>query len=159
VLIVGEYSGDSMARMMSLIESFILCNQSHFRFIYKPHPACHSDIPVSIKSVLHVTRAPLQKIFPNAHLVIGGNSTSGVIDALIYGLPVIVYHDQCQLNLSPLFGVKSTKFFSNIEELTSWMHEMSIHLKCSNNKISDSFFYTGKKLSRWDSLLSNFDYS
>ena len=159
VLIIGEYSGDSMAKMMAIIESLILRYRGQLRFTYKPHPACQSNIPIAIKSYIHITRAPLQDIFPDIDLVIGGNSTSGVIDAIIYGLPTVVYHDPCQLNLSPLFNTKDAKFFSNLDELSGWISEMSNHLKYNNSGISDSFFYTKKDLSLWNSLILDLGYS
>ena len=151
ILILGEYPGQSMAKMMGIMKDVVLKYQSIYNFSIKFHPACNVEIPDEIRNAISVIGNPISDIISNFDVVISGNGTSAALDALVLGVPTFIYHDPSQLNLSPLFGFGDAVFFSNKEELEFLLSSNDFS---SRMNLYKNYFYTGKELCRWDALIS-----
>jgi surface carbohydrate biosynthesis protein (TIGR04326 family) len=72
----------------------------------KPHPFCPVEpilAKISLQRDFRVIDKPLSQIWPEVSVVYAAHSTSSGLEAALSGLPVIIFLDEDNLNLSPLY--------------------------------------------------------
>ena len=120
------------------------------KIVIKPHPYCSVDSTLSDISLgvqIEIKHESLSNLWDKADVVYAANSTSAALESLVYGLPTIVAIASDAINLSPLFGIMSSTFVSNVDELADRLRTPLIEMT------SRDYFLLDKRLMYWRALL------
>jgi len=88
--------------------------------IIKPHPFCPVEpilAKVSLQRDFRVVDKLLSQIWPEVSVVYAAHSTSSGLEAVLCGLPVIIFLDECNLNLSPLYQWDGVAHVGRLKDL------------------------------------------
>ena len=152
VLIIGDVMASFTALMLRMLEAAVSSIPLHAVFDVKPHPACpfrREDFP---GVDLTMVSEPLSGILANYDVVYASMTTSGAVDAWLWGLPVIVMLDETQLNFSPLRGRAGVRFVGSPEELAEALGTR--FQETVKRAPGDNYFFLDPELPRWQRILS-----
>ena len=151
VLILGEMRPSPMGKMLGLLVDAV-DRGLVAEFTIKPHPSSPiraEDYPSL--NLLTVT-APLSTIVVDFDVAFSSHGTSAGVDVLLAGLPVIVWLDDKDLNLSDLRGQPDVRFVSESADLADAMRAVADGEVGSSG--SREFFTLDPGLPRWRGLLA-----
>jgi surface carbohydrate biosynthesis protein (TIGR04326 family) len=151
VLVLGDMIPDSTHNFLRLLENTIKIMPSGCRFTFKPHPAYVVELVKYPGLKADETVDALHQILEDFDVVLTTYSTSASLDACLAGLPVIIYLDGSDFNLSPLRGHPDVCFVSTSEELVEAL-QMG-HQDTVNITDNQDFFFLDQELPRWRKLL------
>ena len=103
------------------------------------------------KLKIQKTFKPLENVLAKFDLVISANSTSASVDAVLKGIPVIIYIDGTNLNLSPLRGQDDICFVWDANDLIKAISSIST---LETDKHNQEYFWIDHSLPRWKALLN-----
>lgn len=122
------------------------------KIIIKSHP----DLPLEkfLKTLnpsyrFTLTFQPLGDLLPIADTVFCSNSTTALLEAAYFGLPVIVMGSENHLNLNPLYGSSKVKFATDSKTLCEELKNPS------ELDFSEDYFYLDDKLALWRKLFQD----
>lgn len=116
LLFIGEYSEELTKSMLN----FLLLSKGDLSdkidLIIKFHPNNYLDVKNLAAYDYKITTKPIQELSIDADIAFCGNTSSGVMDAFLAGLPIVSMNAIDNFNLSPLIGTKNVRFVSNHDE-------------------------------------------
>ena len=151
VLILGDFTVKQTIKMLRCIEAASHLMDARIFLTLKPHPVCpirKEDCPTLS---FELTDAPLAEIMPDFDLAFSSNSSSAGLDALLAGLPVVIFLDDEDFNHSPLRGVGAIRFASTAEELA---HALRADKRGEFPPAASDFFWLDSQLPRWRRVLA-----
>jgi surface carbohydrate biosynthesis protein (TIGR04326 family) len=83
----------------------------------KRHPVCRIEKSDCWGLTFEITDQPLGEIMNAFDFAFSSNSTSAGLDALLAGLPVVIFLDADDFNQSPLRGVPGIRFVDSPQAL------------------------------------------
>ena len=150
VLILGDIIKSTTNSMMkTLVESRDLFVGKTLGL--KSHPNNQINIKKYSKLNLIYEDTTLNDLFTKYDLVIVSVFSSSGLEAYCAGLPVFNFLDKNNLNLSPLKGEKTVKFFGNMEQLKDLLIDNESIAPTSQN-----YFFLNKELPRYQRLINKY---
>lgn len=121
ILALGDISNRCTDEMLGLARSALNFSGTGIQLVFKAHPA--SLAPVNPKAIgaISVFEGALPEILGEATKVIASSKTSGMLDALLLGIPVAVFLQRGELNHSPLFGTQIALEVSNLDHFRDFL--------------------------------------
>lgn len=117
ILICGDYDQKLNKDLFQILEKSIQVSNLKLKLYFKSHPASKAKFsPTNME--IKVLNENLNNVFPKVDLVLCSGNSSVALDALYFKLPVGIYLNQKNLNLSPLYNILDKIFFSNYLELS-----------------------------------------
>lgn len=151
VLILGDFTVKQTLKMLRCIEAASHLIDVEISLTLKPHPVCRiveKDCPALS---FELTNRPLAEIMPDYDLAFSSNTTSAGLDALLAGLPVVVFLDDEDFNHSPLRGVEGVRFVGTAQELATVLQSAE---RSAPTPAIEDFFWLGSQLPKWRKVLS-----
>lgn len=152
LLILGDFTFKQTVRMLKCVESASLLMNHDVSITLKPHPACRIDKDDYSALRFNLTDLPLAEIMCDFDYAFSSNVSSAGLDALLAGVPVVIFLEDNCFNHSPLRGIKGVKFARSGQNLADALQ--LIDLNASDHFSAGDFFWLDKKLPRWRNLLS-----
>lgn len=151
LLILGDFAAKQTLKMLSCMDDALRLSGADLALVFKPHPVSRirqQDYP---SLPFETTSGALHEILPTCDLVFSSNTTSAGLEALLVGLPVLVFLDEDDFNHSPLRGVEGVRYVATAPEL-------AVALTAAEQPASvpalEEFFWLDRQLPRWGKLLS-----
>ncbi len=154
LLILGDFSVGQTLKMLRCVKLAVDLIITGVSLTLKPHPACKISKDDCQDLALEMTFSPLAKIIHEYDLAFASNTTSAALDALLAGLPVVVFLDGEDFNHSPLRGISGVRFIGQAEDLASALVSDEPML---DRPAPSEFFWLDQNFSRWHRLLSQLD--
>lgn len=138
------FYGDIQNKSTEQIIEILIKNNKTKSFCYKPHP----DSTLKVKRFLHTKKFKIYKnhdlnnILNNFNVFIFG-STSSSMEFYLLKKKIVIFKDETNLNLSPLFKYVTKKF----------SYEGKEYLIKNNKYQVRSFFYLNSELKFWKKLI------
>lgn len=151
ILILGDFTIKQTLKMLQCVRGALEMISDEISVTLKPHPVCRIGMEDCPGLCFALTNKPLAEIMQNFDLAFASNSTSAGVDALLAGLPVVVFLDGDDFNHSPLRGVEGIQFVGTAEELASQLQSC---VKSATPYELESFFWLNGKMPRWRKVLS-----
>lgn len=151
VLILGEVRATAMSKMLGMLAETVPLLGFEVRFCLKAHPnspVCVDDHPSLSLRLVDGTLSDLVADFDVAY---SSNGTSAGVDVFLSGLPVLVWLDEDDLNLSDLRGVPEVQFVGTPEDLAESLHK--VRRREVGALPVPEFFVLDAELTRWRALL------
>ncbi len=151
VLILGDFTEKQTLKMLSCMEEALRLSRADVSLVFKPHPVSRirqQDYP---SLPFEVTSSALFEILPTCDLVFSSNTTSAGLEALLAGLPVLVFLDDEDFNHSPLRGVEGVRFVGTARDLAAALKSVQRPVAAP---APDEFFWLDKEMPRWGKLLA-----
>jgi surface carbohydrate biosynthesis protein (TIGR04326 family) len=152
ILVLGDFTLRQTIKMLRCLEHAFHLSRMEFSVTLKPHPACRivsKDYP---SLTFEQTSQRLPELWPHFDLVFSSNTTSAGLEALLAGLPVVVYLDEDDFNHSPLRGIDGVRFAANAADLVAALEQAE---PCVPPPALEDFFWLDRRLPRWTQLLSS----
>ena len=150
MILLGDIQRDTTNRMLRLLESVNEKRKIPYEVLIKPHP--HNQIDLvrypNLKAINN--DFSLKELLKIADFAFSSVFTSAELDAYCSGMPVIIYLDPFDLNLSNLRGIEGTKFVSTEEEFCEALEQIQFG-ELETGKPED-FFWLDPELPMWKSL-------
>ncbi|HEU4747097.1 MAG TPA: TIGR04326 family surface carbohydrate biosynthesis protein [Gemmatimonadaceae bacterium] len=150
LLVLGDFTREQTLRMLARVEQAAATMEKGLEITVKLHPACHVDAGDVGGLRCEFTTKPLGEILSRFDAAFSSNTTSASLDALLSGLPVVVFLDDDVMNNSPLRGVDGVAFVTTGTELAGEL------AAARDNRLDASpadFFWLDADLHRWEALL------
>lgn len=151
VLILGDFTLVQTLKMLGCIEAASHLMNTKLSFTLKPHPVCTIEAGDFPQLRFQLTDKPLAELTPNFNVAFCSNTSSAALDALLAGLPVVVFLDDGDFNHSPLRGVDGIQFSITARELAG---ALQVVTRSAHPPDAGDFFWLDKELPRWRKLLS-----
>jgi surface carbohydrate biosynthesis protein (TIGR04326 family) len=151
VLILGDFTEKQTLKMLSCMEEALRLSRADVSLVFKPHPVSRirqQDYP---SLPFEATSSALAEILPTCDLVFSSNTTSAGLEALLAGLPVLVFLDEEDFNHSPLRGVEGVRFVGTAVELAAALDSV---WRSATAPAPDEFFWLDPEMPRWGKLLA-----
>lgn len=151
VLILGDFTEKQTLKMLSCMEEALHLSRADVSLVFKPHPVSRirqRDYP---SLPFETTSSALVEILPTCDLVFSSNTTSAGLEALLAGLPVLVFLDEEDFNHSPLRGVEGVRFVGTARDLAAALD--SIRHPATAPALEE-FFWLDQKMPRWGKVLA-----
>jgi surface carbohydrate biosynthesis protein (TIGR04326 family) len=124
---------------------------SDYKFTFRPHPAYAVDLAKYPGLQADETTGALHLILADFDIVLTTAGTSAALDTYLSSLPVIIYLNGSEFNLSPLRGHSGVCFISTSEELTEALEMTKQNVVGIQG--GEEFFFLDPELPRWQTLL------
>jgi len=154
VLICGDNTPESNARMLGIVQDAARCLQRKTHFTFKPHKAAplQGALPGSLD--VEVRDGDLAQMLRECDIVLTGSLTSAAVDAYCLGKPVASLLDGRSLNGSPLRGLPGVGQFANARELVSILAAAGrADAATVASAAAEPYFWLDPALPRWRALL------
>lgn len=151
ILILGDFTLKQTLKMLRCVEQALRLSEKVWSVTLKAHPACRigrADFP---SLACEQTDRSLSELWSEFDLVFASNTTSAGLEALLAGLPVVVFLDDEEFNHSPLRGTAGVRFAGNATELVTALESAR---RCVPPPAVEDFFWLDRGLPRWSALLS-----
>ena len=152
LLVLLDYSSSYTTDMMNFLQDYEYLNPNKYKYVFK----CHINAPIELNNYNFQSAELFEgniDVALNEHKVcFCSNMTSAQVDAYIYGLKVLVFHDGKNLNMSPLSNNQYINFIHSFDDLERGILESS-----NFKKVAKDYFYLNKNLKKWSSLLFDND--
>lgn len=150
ILILGDFTFRQTVKMLRCVEAASLSMGHEISFTLKPHPASRIEKDDYPSLRFDLTNQPLAEIIHDFDYAFSSNTSSAGLDALLAGLPVVVYLDDENFNNSPLRGIGGVRFVSAGDELAAALQS----IECDGVSVAvRDFFWLDNRLPRWHELL------
>ena len=153
VLICGDNTPESNARMLGIVQDAARCLQRKTHFTFKPHKAAplQSALPGSLH--FEVRDGDLAQMLRECDIVLTGSLTSAAVDAYCLGKPVASLLDGRSLNGSPLRGLPGVGQFASARELVAILASAGADAARLASVAAEPYFWLDLALPRWRALL------
>lgn len=152
VLILGDFTVKQTLKMLRCIKAASHLIDAEISVTLKPHPACpiirKQDCPTLS---FELTDSPLVEIMQDFDFAFSSNTSSTGLDALLAGLPVVIFLDDEDFNHSPLREVANVRFVSTPKEFAA---ALQAGKRNELAPATDDYFWLDSQLPRWRTLLS-----
>ncbi len=155
ILIIGDYYLVTTLSLINCLLESLINFDIKYKILYKPHPNCGEIGDLLIKNNVKIVEISLIDALELCDVVFSSNSTSGSIDAILYGKPVITLFDPCYLNLSPFKGTNDVYFVKSANELSLILLKLSIEYCQLSRDAIKLLFNLDDKLSGWNRLFKS----
>jgi surface carbohydrate biosynthesis protein (TIGR04326 family) len=148
LLVLGDFRPVQTQRMLERLAAAMPRLDRACDVAVKLHPACPispDDAPAGL--ACEFTTRPLGELLPAFDVAFVSNTTSAGIDAILGGLPVVVFLDDDDLNQSPLRGAEGVAFVSTVSELAGAIRGGALSHDCRTS--FEEFFWIDPALPRW----------
>lgn len=150
LLVLGDYTREQTLRMLAQLEAAAARLDRPIDITVKLHPACRID-PADVPGLRGTfTSRPLGEIIDGFDVAFASNTTSAGLDALVAGLPIVVFLDDAVFNHSPLRGADHVTFAGSAEDLADALRASS---DAGPAPAASTFFWLDDALPRWRALL------
>lgn len=153
LLVLGDFQPAVNIVLMRFLEEAAPYLPAYIEIAIKPHPLCPiitEDYPALTMSVKNES---IETSLLLADVAYTGSMTSAVVDAYLFGIPVVSVLDNDRLNLSPMRGKAGVSFVSSTEDLVKALSTAFLPV-IEGSQVQD-IFYLDKKLPRWKKALSD----
>jgi surface carbohydrate biosynthesis protein (TIGR04326 family) len=151
VLILGDIDPTSMDNFLRLLENTMELLSSAYKFTFRPHPAYAVHLGKYPGLQAEETTGNLHRVLADFDVVLTTSGTSAALDTYLAGLPVIIYLNGSEFNLSPLRGHSGVGFVSTSEELAEALQMTKQYMVDVQG--GEQFFFLDPELPRWNKLL------
>lgn len=151
LLVLGDFEPAVNKVLMRFLEAAAPVLPTYIEISIKPHPLCPIVADDYPGLVMVVKNEPIETLLLSAHVAYTGSMTSAVVDAYLFGIPVVSVLENDKLNLSPLRGRAGVSFISSTEELVKALSTAFSDIT-ERSQVQD-IFYLDKKLPRWKEVL------
>lgn len=151
ILVLGDFTLKQTLKMLCCLEEAFRMSRREYSVVLKAHPACQigrADYP---SLAFEQTTLALAELWPDCDLVFASNTTSAGLEALLAGLPLVVFLDDENFNHSPLRGTAGVSFAGSAGELATALESAG---RCDPPPAPEAFFWLDSRLPRWSRLLS-----
>lgn len=152
MLVLTSFKQSETDAQLSLLSKAVSMDalKQYTDIIIKSHPFC--PVSAELTEKIYGLRAtiidePLWNLWNEATVVYSANSTTASLETLWVGLPVIIYADYDDFNLSPLYGFPGVKFVSTVDEFVRSLDDLP------DPSVPKDYFCLDPQLGRWRSLL------
>jgi surface carbohydrate biosynthesis protein (TIGR04326 family) len=151
ILVLGDFTYRQTVKMLECMRAALGGGAGTPSITLKPHPVCKIDQADCPGLQFDLTDRPLADIMHDFDLAFSSNTSSAGLDALLAGLPVVVFLDDCDFNHSPLRGVEGVRFAGTPEELAAALEQSSGPRAVPN---AAEFFRLDSKLGGWQKIMT-----
>ncbi|MBN8473959.1 TIGR04326 family surface carbohydrate biosynthesis protein [Sulfuritalea sp.] len=151
VLLLGDFTERQTLKMFSCMDEALRQCGTEVSIVFKPHPVSRirqQDYP---SLPFEMSRGALAEVLQSCDLVFSSNTTSAGLEALLAGLPVLVFLDDGDFNHSPLRGVEGVRFVGTPTDLATALdtarHPTTV-------PAPHEFFWLDQGMPRWDRVLA-----
>lgn len=117
ILVLGEVRASAMRKMLSMLADALSGLEFEVELAVKPHPNSPISAADHPELEFHIVGGSLSGLVDEFDMAYSSNGTSAGVDALLAGLPVIVWLDENDLNLSDLRGLRDVRFVGDAQDL------------------------------------------
>ena len=152
VLVLGEFRPGPMVKMLRMLADMVEHLDIEMTIAVKPHPISPIRVEDYPSLSLELVTAPLNEIVGDFDVAYSSNGTSAGVDVYLAGLPVVVWLDDNDINLSDLRGQPDVRFVSEAADLADALQAVADGRVASAAPME--FFTLDPGLSRWRRLLA-----
>ena len=150
VTVLGDFSLDETRQLLQICSPVLA--QNGLRVIFKAHPTS----PLSQKEIIEygITEfsGELSALLPSSKLIVTTSFTSAAVDAYCLGIPLLLFSQGKDLNMSPLRAEPGVQFFHDSISLQVLLE----HLPDFETSSNRDFFNLDPNLHRWRQSLRQF---
>ncbi|RHX86326.1 TIGR04326 family surface carbohydrate biosynthesis protein [Leptospira stimsonii] len=154
VLILGDFTLERTLKMLRCMEEALFLATTPIEIVLKPHPFCKIDQKTYPTLTFEIIEKPISEILPDYDFAFSSNTSSAGLDALLGGIPLVVFIDGKDFNHSPLRGLDGIRFVGNPKDLIDSFQEMKV--KGVSWSTTD-FFWLDSDLPRWTQVLNRIE--
>lgn len=151
LVLLGDFTRGQTLRMIRCLRAALPLMPHPLHVAIKRHPVCPVDATDTVGMSCEFIEQPLGDVLDGFDLAFSSNTTSAGLDALLSGLPVIVFLDDAALNQSPLRRVPRVRFVTEPFELANAVEALAGE---RGDTPVDDFFWIDESLPRWSALLA-----
>ncbi len=152
LLLLGDFTRGQTLSMVRCLEAALPLMRHRVSVAIKRHPVCPIDATDTVAMRCEFIEQPLGEVLSRFDLAFSSNTTSAGLDALLTGLPVVVFLDDAGFNQSPLRSVPHVRFVSAPAELAAAVDALA------GERVEtpvDDFFWVDESLPKWTALLAD----
>ncbi len=150
ILIIGSFLDEESQQTLNLSLNAFL-DWPEVSLVFKPHPLLHTaNIGKNSKRIIE-SELEINQLIRYADFVIAAPSTTGALNAVISGVPLVTFLSPTYLNLSPLYGLPEFNFFATSRELREHYLVRSGHSSAQFD--SESLILIGRNLELWSMFI------
>ena len=151
LLVLGDSTPAKMHQMMQCVAAALAVVDDAVEVTVKCHPALRLESTDLPGLRCDFADGPIGDLLPRFDVALSSNTTSAGLDALLVGLPVIVFLDIAGINQSPLRGFEDATFVSSADELGAAL----IAPRRAHKPVRPAdIFFLDSRLPRWARLLA-----
>lgn len=154
ILLLGDFQYKLNYRLLNILEK-IYSKKDNKYFTFKSHPSFPIKIDKNINININFDQRPINQIIYNYDAVIAVDASGSAIDSLLLGSNLIIFTDKNNINFSPLRNIPNIIFVDNANDLKLCLDRKNS--KYTNDNFSHSY-YNDVELTRWNKLISQFEY-
>ena len=151
VLILGDISVDLTLRMLDCMGGAVARMNGRLLLTLKPHPVGGITRELYPGLAFELTDRPLAEIISDFDVAFSSNATSAGLDALLAGLPVAVFLEPTEFNLSPLRELPGVRFVTTPKQLAIALQTPP---SSARTPAPGDFFWLDMGFSKWRELLA-----
>ena len=152
LLVIGEYDPSMQAEQVSLVAELLRAGSLKLDVVFRPHPSALVPVmPPGVAMVLS-SALTLAEDLAGSDIVLCGDVSSGVVDAVIAGVPVIVQRDARYLDGQLLPGSALRATLDSPEMLSG---ALALALSADESPLvrASDIFYVDPSLVGWNTAL------
>lgn len=154
ILLLGDFQYKLNYKLLNILEK-IYSKKDHKYFTFKSHPSFPIKIDSNINININLDLRPINQIIYNYDSVIVVDASGSAIDSLLLGSNLIIFTDKDNINFSPLRNISNIIFVDNADDLKLCLESKN------SNYTKDNFshsYYNNDKLTRWNKLITQFEF-
>lgn len=153
LLALGEYDPRLAATQIELLNKLIEARSSSVRITYRPHPSSLTPLAALDGRIRLSASSGIAFDLVGSDLAFCSNVSSAAVDALLAGVPVIVFRDGGVLD-GQIAGALGNMSVANAEDLIKAVDRFIAHGTNGQNRVEE-VFYLDTELPRWTRVLSS----
>jgi surface carbohydrate biosynthesis protein (TIGR04326 family) len=151
LLLLGDFTRGQTLKMIRCLASALTMTAQRVEIAIKRHPVCPVEPADAGSMPCEFIEQPIGDVLHRFDIAFASNTTSASLDALLTGVPVIVFLDDACFNQSPLRGAPHVRFVSRPRELADAIDALT------SDRVDaavDDFFWTDDALPKWSALVA-----
>ena len=152
ILVLGEIRASAMRKMLAMLADALSGLEFKVDLAVKPNPVSPIHAADHPRLDFRIVDGPLSGLVDEFDMAYSSNGTSAGVDVLLAGLPVVVWLDEDDLNLSDLWGLPDVRFVGETQDLADSLCDVR------NGTVAvaeaPEFFTLDPDLSGWRRLLA-----
>jgi surface carbohydrate biosynthesis protein (TIGR04326 family) len=154
LLILGDLTVARTVPLLRLAAAAAQLSPIPLSITFKPHPACPSDMLGDLPRGISEAREAIAEMLDVHDLTLCGNATSAAVDAWFDGMPIAIFLDGQDFNLSPLRDCEGVSFVNTETQLAQTISRAVLHRQ-QQSPVQD-FFFLDEGLERWRALIGKY---
>ncbi|SVC02088.1 uncharacterized protein METZ01_LOCUS254942, partial [marine metagenome] len=114
----------AMRKMLAMLADALPGLEFKVELAVKPHPNSPIHAADHPRLDFRIVDGPLSGLVGEFDMAYSSNGTSAGVDVLLAGLPVVVWLDEDDLNLSDLWGLRDVRFVGETQDLAESLSDV-----------------------------------